>query len=124
MTAAVLAVGAVALAAPLGALGAWWLYRRSQLSPRNVYLVAALALLALAAAVAVRRPLAVAAAAPMVSCALTAATVARRLRLAALGAGGELREHELDRRMVWQPRSRDGARTAIATQGELVRARE
>ena len=124
MTAAVLAVGAVALAAPLGALGAWWLHRRSHLSPRNVYLAAALALLALAAAVAVRRPLAVAAAAPMVSCALTAATVARRLRLAALGAGGELREHELDRRMVWQPRSRDGARTAIATQGELVRARE
>ena len=44
--------------------------------------------------------------------------------MVALGAGGELREYELARRMLWQPRSHGGERAAIASQGELVRTRE
>jgi hypothetical protein len=117
-------MGAIMLAAPTGGLGAWWLHRRSRLSPRNMYLAAIAALLGLAAAVVAGEPIAVAAAATLACCTLAAATVARRLRLAALGAGGELREYELARRMLWQSRSRVGERTAIASQGELVRTRE
>lgn len=54
-----------------------------------------------------------------------AASAARRWRLGALGAGGELRQFERARRMVWQPRltSRPGQRSYIAGQGELVRER-
>ena len=124
MTAAVLSMGAIMLSAPVGGLGAWWLHRRSRLSPRNFYLAAVAALLALTAAVVAGEQMAIAAAATLVCCMLAAATVARRLRLGALGAGGELREYELARRMLWQRRSRAGERAAIATQGELVRTRE
>ena len=74
-------------------------------------------------------------AAPLVSGGSSAAAVARRFRLAALGAGGELREFErarataLDARSAGAARaaSRRGAsageRTRIAGQGELVRER-
>jgi hypothetical protein len=124
VSAAVLAMGGIALAPPFGALGAWWLHRRSRLSPANLYLVAAGALVVLAATVAIGQNTAIiAAAATSSSGALAAATVGRRMRLAALGAGGELRDYELARRMIWHTGRRDGERTAIATQGELVRTR-
>ena len=123
MSAVVLAVGGIALAAPTGAGLAWWMHRRSGLSPRNLYLAAATSVLVLAAALDTGEPIAATAAATCVCATLVAAIVGRRLRLAALGAGGELREYELSRRMLWQSRSRTGERTAIATQGELVRRR-
>jgi hypothetical protein len=73
--------------------------------------------------------------APLLSGAVAAAATARRQRLAALGAGGELREFELARvsllhtfgagaRAARRQRAARGERTRIAGQGELVRQRD
>src|SRR4051812_14175330 len=93
-----LAAAAIPAAAVMGAVLAWGLYRRSQLSAVNLYLVWLGALGALAAAIASRRPELVVVAAVALDASTVAAVLARRWRLAALGAGGELRQHELGRR--------------------------
>jgi hypothetical protein len=59
---------------------------------------------------------------------MVSAALARRLRLAALGATGELRDFEGSRVMAWtalrdRGRRRSTERTRIASQGELVRER-
>jgi hypothetical protein len=55
----------------------------------------------------------------------TGALLGRRWRLADLGAGEELREHELSRRWFWRtaPKRRPGERVYIRSQGEIVRTR-
>src|SRR4051812_47956633 len=122
--------GALVAGGGLGMAMAWWLHRRTRLSAWNLYLLAPVAALAWGLALAARSVAVALAAAAMLGCALVAAARARRLRLAALGAGGELREFEHSRRMVWtavgraarreraQDRAR-GERTRILGQGEL-----
>ena len=56
---------------------------------------------------------------------MTAAVMGRRWRLADLGAGEELRNHELARRWIWQPppERAPGERKYLRSQGELVHER-
>src|SRR4051812_2987046 len=120
--------------AAAGSLLAWWLHRRTRLAAWNLYALALVAGIAWVAALASRRLELVICAAPLTSGGLAAAAVARRLRLSALGAGGELREFERGRQAVWHALGREGRaarkargergeRTRIAGQGELVRER-
>jgi hypothetical protein len=109
----------------LGTLGAWLLRRRSTVSVKNLYLAAALLVLAFGVSVAARAWSAVLVLAPVCAPALAGAVSGRRWRLADLGAGEELRQHELSRRWVWQPAPgrRRGERRYIASQGEIVHQR-
>jgi hypothetical protein len=83
----------------------------------------------MAAAATLRAPVALALAAAVLMAATIAAVFARRWRVAALGAGGELRDHERARVLAWTALrahlAHDQARERvyIATQGELVRER-
>ncbi|MBE2316692.1 type IV secretion system DNA-binding domain-containing protein [Solirubrobacter sp. CPCC 204708] len=117
-----------------GAVGAWWAHRRTRLSAWNLYALAPVGMGLWTLALLFRQPPLLIVAAPVLSGALVAASLARRLRLAALGAGGELREFERARVMVWSllgPGARArraakyarGERVRIAGQGELVRER-
>ncbi len=126
--------GAFIFGSSAGALGAWWAHRRTRLSAWNLYGLAPVGFALWALAVVAREPGLLVAAAPMVSGGLVAASLARRWRLAALGAGGELREFERSRVMAWSllgsggragraADRRRGERVRIAGQGELVRER-
>jgi hypothetical protein len=120
------ALGLVCLV--LGAVAAQWLHRRTRLSPRSAYLIWVVCGGAVAATVVSGSLVATAVALLFWVGATAAAVVARRLGLAALGAGGELRDHERTRVMVWaalRDRHAAGAtdRVYIAGQGELVRER-
>jgi hypothetical protein len=106
-----------------GVLGAWWLRRSTSLSVRNLYLPALLLTATTVAALVVRLWGAAAVLAPLTAPMLAASLTGRRWRLADLGAGEELRRHELDRRWIWQPPHRDGERVRLLGQGELVRDR-
>ncbi len=118
----------IALVIALGALGAfvaWLVRRRTTLSVKNLYVAAALTGLALGISLAARAWSAVLVLSPIAAPALAAALSGRRWRLADLGAGEELRQHELSRRWVWQPapKRRPGERRYIASQGEIVHER-
>ena len=132
-------VGALTLAFAVGsgagAAGAWWAHRRTRLSAWNLYALVPVGLGAWCGALVSREPAPLIVAAALMSFSLVSASIARRYRLSALGAGGELREFERSRRMVWaalradERRRRQGQRargeqTRIAGQGELVRRRE
>src|SRR4051812_25434896 len=120
-----------------GALGggvAWWAHRRTRLSAWNFYAAALLALLAWLAALLMRRVELLPVVGFFGSASVLAASMSRRYRLSALGAGGELRGVQRSRRMLWavarergragaQRRPRRGERTRIEGQGELVRER-
>ncbi|WP_170179078.1 type IV secretory system conjugative DNA transfer family protein [Solirubrobacter pauli] len=127
-------LGAFFAGSGAGAAGAWWAHRRTRLSAWNFYALVPAGALAWGAALASREPSAVVGAALLVSAGVTGAGVARRYRLSALGAGGELREFERSRRMAWSllgsgerrrrsARRDRGERTRIVGQGELVRER-
>jgi len=124
-TIVVLDVALVIVLGALGVLGAWLLRRWSTLSVKNLYGAAALMGFALALSVAVRAWSALLVLAPTCAPALAGALSGRRWRLADLGAGEELRQHELSRRWVWQPAPdrRPGERRYIASQGEIVHER-
>jgi hypothetical protein len=123
-TLAGIGLSGVTVAAVVGAVAAWWLHRRTQLSAVNFYLAWAAAVVALVAAVASQQIAVMVVAGIVLDAATVAVALARRWRLAALGAGGELRQHELARRMVWQPAPLSrGERVQIAGQGELIRER-
>jgi len=111
--------------AAAGAAGAWLLRRRTTLSIRNLYLAAAASALVCAVAVVARWWNALLVLAPLAAAPLTGALLGRRWRLTDLGAGEELREHELARRWAWQPapKRRAGERVYIRSQGEIVRER-
>jgi hypothetical protein len=118
----------------LGAAAAWWAHRRTRLSAWNLIAFAPLGPAAWLLALGVRRVELLPLAALMSAGGTVAAAMAHRYRLAALGAGGELREFELARHSIRralagrergeraQRRAR-GDRTRIAGQGELVRER-
>src|SRR4051812_7501967 len=124
--------GAFVVGGGLGGAMAWWLHHRTHLSAWNLYLLLPVGALAWVLAIASRNGAFAVAAAPLCSGSLVAAVRGRRLRLAALGAGGELREFERSRVMAWTAYARParseraggrarGERTRIAGQGELIR---
>ena len=86
-----------------GAGGTWWLRRHSTLSIRNVYPIAAISLLLFLAAVLLGVWPALPVLVPLGAPWIVASAIGRRWRLSDLGAGEELRRHELDRRWLWQP---------------------
>ncbi len=113
------------LCALSGGAIAWWLRRRTDLSIRNMYLPAtaltAVWLLAAADGVWALTLILL----PPLALSVGASLVGRRWRLSDLGAGEELRRHELERRFIWQsaPPTRGNERVYIASQGEIVRER-
>jgi len=115
----VLALGVV------GRLVAWVLRRFTTLSIKNVYLLTSIACAAFAAAIAAQSWATAITLAPAVSLLSVAAVSGRRWRMQDLGAGEDLRQHELARRWAWQPRPRrlPGERKYIASQGEIVHVR-
>ena len=118
-------LAATAALAAIGAIGAWLLRRRTMISIRNAYLAAAvgLALCGLCAAAGLWPALLVLV--PVSAAPITAALVGRRWRLSDLGAGEELRQHELARRWLWEPKPKrhEGERVWIRGQGEIVHRR-
>ena len=109
----------------LGAVCAWITRRFTTLSARNFYAPAAVSVAVLGVAVALRAWGAVLGVAPVCAFAVASATHGRRMRLADLGAGEELRSYEQARRWLWQsaPPRRPGERTYLRSQGELVHQR-
>jgi hypothetical protein len=118
-------VGAFWVLAAVGAIVAWWLRARTAVSVKNAYLVAGVAAVGCAGALAWQWWEGLLVMAPLSGLPISVALVGRRLRLSDMGAGGELRAHELARRWVWQtpPRRRPGERVYIRSQGEIVRER-
>jgi hypothetical protein len=118
---------AAGLASGAGAGVAWWMHRRTTLSPRNLYAAAAITTGALPLAIASGRAAVLAAALAGQAGTATAAVVGRRQRRTALGAGGELREYERARlslgRWMREPGAGRRERTYIGGEGELVRER-
>jgi hypothetical protein len=115
----------VAVAAALTALGQLVVvvfHRRTLLIAYNLCLPLLGAAVMLTGAIAVedRALIAGAGVATFVLSAMTFSAVRRRVH--ALGAGGELREHELSRRWVWQPAPTrgKGERRFVGRQDELV----
>jgi hypothetical protein len=108
-----------------GVAGVWLLRRRSSLSVRNLYPPAVLAVVALATAVAVGWWTGVMLLVPASTPLLAGAAAGWRWRSADLGAGEELRNHELSRRWIWQPAPTRvaGERVYLRGQGELVHDR-
>jgi len=96
----------------LGVVGAWLIRRRSSLSIRNLYAVAVLGLLGFAVAAAARWWLGVMLLGPIAAPAVAGALVGRRWRLQDLGAGDELRRHELSRRWRVTQSEKDIARSS------------
>jgi hypothetical protein len=117
-------VAALVLAV-LGSGLAWVLRRRTMLSVRNLYLAAGAALLICVVGALVVGWSALLITAPLTAAPGTGALVGRRWRLSDLGAGEELRQHELTRRWLWEPKiKRDaGERVWLRGQGEIVHRR-
>ena len=103
------------LSVGVGAGGAWWLHRRTRLSPRNAYLLWIACCALVVAAAAAQSPIAIGGALWLLLASQTASLLGRRWRIAALGAGGELRDHERARVMAWTAlRQRDAHARASA----------
>jgi len=108
-----------------GVGGAWLLRRRSTLSVRNLYAPAGLSALLAGVCVAVGWWDGLLLTLPLAALWISGAVAGRRWRLTDLGAGEELRNHELSRRWFWQPAPElpAGERLYLRSQGELVRDR-
>ncbi|MFZ1996536.1 MAG: type IV secretion system DNA-binding domain-containing protein [Solirubrobacteraceae bacterium] len=118
-------VGAILALGAGGLAGAWAMRRYTTLSARNLYPLAAVSAAALGFMVWRRAWEAAMMIAPVAALGGCAAVHGRRLRLADLGAGEELRAHEQARRWMWQPAParRAGERISLGSQGELVHTR-
>src|SRR4051794_2474616 len=104
--------GAFLAGGGVGAAAAWWAHRRTRPSAGDFYAVAPLGLMCWLVVLATRRIELLPVVGFFGSASVVAASVARRYRLSALGAGGELREFERSRRMFWtaaRERRRAGA---------------
>ena len=108
-----------------GVAGAWLLRRYTSLSALNLYGLAVISVVALGAVVAARWWTAVIVLLPAAAPGVAGAAAGRRWRMSDLGAGEELRNHELSRRWIWQPAPArpDQGRVYLRGQGELVRER-
>ena len=118
-------LGAIVGLGALGVLCAWTVRRYSTLSARNFYAPAAASTAALVILLSAHAWAIAMIAAPISAFTVSAALCGRRLRLADLGAGEELRSYEQARPWVWQPAParRAGERTYLRSQGELVHRR-
>lgn len=114
----------VALAA-CGIGGAWFMRRYTAVSVRNLYAPAIITGLAVVACAVMQWHAALIASLPLASPWIAAASAGRRWRQSDLGAGEELRAHELSRRWIWEPRATlpPGERRVLKSQGELVHER-
>jgi hypothetical protein len=134
MTIGLAVVGAAVLGSgAAGVAGAWWMRRRTRLSPWNAYLAWLVCVALTVTAAGTRELLLFCGALTVLVGATIAAVLGHRWRVTALGAGGELREHERARVMAWtairarrrRPSgARRGERVYLAGQGELVRERD
>jgi hypothetical protein len=122
VTALVIGLAAFWLCAAAGAAGAWLLRRRTSLSVKNLYLAGGIAAAACGALTFAREWDDLLVVAPPAAAPTTGALIGRRWRLSDLGAGDELREHELRRRWIWQPppKRHPGERIYIRSQGARV----
>jgi len=118
-------LAALGVAGISGVVLAWFMRRGSTLSIRNLYMPATIGLGATLCFLASGRIALAAILAPLCAVTVAAALAGRRWRLHDLGAGEELRQHELSRRWLWQPPPvrQAGERVYIASQGELVHRR-
>ena len=109
----------------MGVLVAWLMRRRTTLSARNLYPPAGAGSVALVAVLGMHDWIAALVVLPVMVPWLAGAIVGARWRSGDLGAGEELRNHELARRWIWQPapESQDGERLYMRSQGELVHER-
>ena len=108
-----------------GVFVAWVARRRSSLSARNFYAPAGLAVGSVLIFITAQAWAGLMVIVPLGAPWIAAALVGRRWRLVDLGAGEDLRAHELERRMVWEPAPRrgEGERKYLRSQGELVHER-
>lgn len=119
---AAVAAGLLVGSAVAGVALAWWLHRRTTRSAFNLYLAGGLGVPAGGALIVAGGSAATVLGSSLSTCTLFAAVAARRWRLAALGAGGELRQFERARAMAWHRRrgSEADQRVYVGGQGELV----
>jgi hypothetical protein len=118
---------ALTLIAGCGGVGwAWWLRRSSSLSIKNLYAPAATMTALAGIALAIHLWLMAGVLLPVSAPLLVAAVTGRRWRLADLGAGEDLRQHEQARRWIWQPAPTQvaGERVTLQAQGEIVTERD
>jgi hypothetical protein len=122
MIALALSLAAFWLCAAAGATGAWLMRRRTSLSIKNLYLAAGITTAACGGVAFARAWDDLLVVAPLTAAPATGALIGRRWRLSDLGAGDELREHEMRRRWIWQPapKRQRGERVYIRSQGEIV----
>lgn len=115
----------LAAAGAAGAAVAWWLHRRTALSAFNLYLAWPVCVAIAVGCATTDSPVVALLGFAVLVAGTVAAVSARRWRLSALGAGGELRQFERSRTMVWHAVARRelGERVYIAGQGELIRER-
>jgi hypothetical protein len=108
-----------------GVLGAWLMRRYTSLAVRNVYPPAVVGTVCIAACALFRRHTAELLALPLAAPWIAAASAGHRWRQSDLGAGEELRTHELARRWLWEPPAKlpAGERVFLGSQGELVHER-
>ncbi len=123
--AVVIDLAATLIVGSVGVLGAWLMRRRTTLSARNLYPPAGVGLALLAGALGAHRWDVALVCLPLAAPWVAAAVVGGRWRSGDLGAGEDLRNHELARRWVWQPATqlRDGERVYLRSEGELVHER-
>lgn len=130
----VIGAGTLATAACVGWLTAWTTHRRTRLSARNLDVAAVASIAAAIGAGAFGFWHALAVLVHVVVLTVVAATLGRRYRLGALGAGGEMRDFERGRLMVWHVLTASahrerrllrerGDRTWVRGEGELVKRR-
>ncbi len=116
--------GLTLLFAIAGTGAAWLLRRRTTLSARNLYPLAVVGLAIDAGLGCLRAWSPALILLPLVAAWVSAAVAGAKWRSGDLGAGEELRNHELARRWIWEPtRQRPGERLYLRSQGELIRAR-
>ena len=108
-----------------GVAGVWVMRKRSTLSILNLYLPAAIGAVMIVLCSVLQSWEALMVALPLTAPWIAAAIAGRRWRLVDLGAGEELRNHELSRRWIWQPAPvrTKGERLYLRSQGELVHER-
>ena len=96
-------LGLAIATATVGLAGVWLMRRYTLLSARNLYLPAAAGLLGVVGCAVLGWRLGELVMLPLAAPWMTAASAGHRWRQSDLGAGEELRAHELARRWVWQP---------------------
>lgn len=109
----------------VGVIAAWWMRRRTTLSARNLYPPAAFAGALLLVSLGLRDWTLALIVLPIAAPAIAGAALGARWRSRDLGAGEELRKHELARRWIWEPAPErpSNERVYLRSQDELVHER-